>query len=132
MSEKDDSFRIIDKRGSNTDTNSAFDSSEKISTGDGFIMKEKEEENSKNVHIDKIDFSTLVLSFATQAMINLGMTEDPTTKKQEKNLLAAQQNIDILNLLRDKTKGNLTKDENELLSNILTHLKLTYVEVSKS
>ncbi len=135
MNEKNDGFRIVDKRvcgdsnGSKEKEKNENLASSETKKGEGFVMKEKK---SGEQHVAKIDFSTLVLSFATQAMINLGMTDEKTNKKEEKDLIAAQQNIDILSLLQEKTKGNLTKDETELLSNVLTHLKLSYVEASKS
>jgi len=80
----------------------------------------------------QIDFSTLVLSFATSAFINLGAAPDPQTKKTMKNLELAKQNIDILSVLEAKTQGNLSKEEAELLKNILSEVRLKFVEASKA
>jgi len=79
----------------------------------------------------QLDFSTLVLSFATSAMINLGLAPDPQTKKTNKNLELAKQNIDFLTLLETKTKGNLTAEEAQLLTNLLSEVRLLYVQAAK-
>jgi len=79
----------------------------------------------------EIDFSTLVYSFATGALISMGLAPDPQTKKVQKNLAMAKQNIEILSMLQLKTKGNLTQDEDKFLENILTEVRLRFVEASR-
>lgn len=81
---------------------------------------------------DKLDFSTLILSFATSALMNLGATPDPQSGKKTKNIELAKQNIEILAVLEEKTRGNLTAEEAELLKNILAEVRLRFVEASKS
>jgi hypothetical protein len=81
---------------------------------------------------DKLDFSTLVLSFATSSLMNMGHAPDPQTGKKNKNIELAKQNIDILAILEEKSRGNLTKEEAELLKNILAEVRLRFVEASKS
>lgn len=82
--------------------------------------------------MEKLDFSTLVLSFATSAMINMGIAPDPQTGKTNKNLELAKQNIEILGVLEAKTKGNLTPEESKLLESILSEVRLRFVEASKA
>ena len=82
--------------------------------------------------MEKLDFSTLVLSFATSAMINMGIAPDPQTGKTSKNLELAKQNIEILGVLEAKTKGNLTPEESKLLESILSEVRLRFVEASKA
>lgn len=82
--------------------------------------------------MEKLDFSTLVLSFATSAMINMGIAPDPQTGKTNKNLELAKQNIEILGVLETKTKGNLTPEESKLLESILSEVRLRFVEASKA
>jgi len=79
----------------------------------------------------KVDFSTFVLSLATGAMIHLGIVPDPTTGKTHPEPELARQNIEILSLLHEKTKGNLTSEEASLIENILTEVRLRYVDVNK-
>lgn len=64
--------------------------------------------------------------------MHLGDVEDPVSgKKNEPNLVAAQQMIDILGLLQEKTQGNLTKEEAKLLEQVLYELRLRFVDVKK-
>lgn len=79
----------------------------------------------------KIDFSTLILSFASAAMISLGEVPDPATGRTSKNIELARQNIDILSLLQLKTKGNLSPEEENLIESVLYKLRLGYVEAEK-
>jgi hypothetical protein len=88
-----------------------------------------EENSSKD--IPEIDFLTFTLSLASSAQVHLGMIPNPATGKQEKNLELAKQTIDILDMLKDKTKGNLSKDEERLLEGLLYDLKMKYVELNK-
>ncbi|NBT59825.1 DUF1844 domain-containing protein [bacterium] len=81
---------------------------------------------------DKLDFSTLVLSFATSALMNLGAAPDPQSGKKNKNIELAKQNIEILAVLEEKTRGNLNPEEAELIKNILAEVRLRFVEASKA
>jgi len=73
-------------------------------------------------------FSSIVLFFATMASQYLGIIKNPITDKVEPNLELAKHTIDSLDVLKEKTKGNLTKEENDLLESMLSNLKLTYVK----
>ena len=94
--------------------------------GDGFTMSQSKEESPS-----EIDFSTLIYSFATGALISMGLAPDPQTQKVQKNIPMAKQNIEILAMLQSKTKGNLTPDEAKFLENILTEVRLRFVEASR-
>lgn len=78
-----------------------------------------------------IDFSTFIFSLGSAALINLGVAANPMTNKIEKNLEEAKQNIDLLAILKDKTKGNLTPDEEKLMNNLLHSLRMHYIEENK-
>jgi hypothetical protein len=80
--------------------------------------------------LPKINFSTFVVSLNASALLNLGAIEDPTTGQSNKDLAMAKQTIDILSLLEEKTKGNLTTDETKLLQSILYDLRIIYVKES--
>ncbi len=88
----------------------------------------KENASKQETQMPKIDFATFIFSLNSSALLHLGMVEDPATGKKEKNLIIAKQTIDILGMLADKTKGNLTDDEDKLLRNILHDLRLMYVK----
>lgn len=79
----------------------------------------------------EIDFSTLIMSFASAAMIGIGRVPDPVSGKMNRNPAVAKQNIDIISLLQEKTKGNLSLDEEKLIENILYDLRMSYIESTK-
>jgi len=80
--------------------------------------------------LPEINFSTFVVSLNASALLHLGAIEDPATGKTNKDLTMAKQTIDILSMLGQKTTGNLTKDEENLLKNILYDLRIIYVKES--
>ncbi|WP_437732233.1 DUF1844 domain-containing protein [Sorangium sp. So ce1335] len=77
-----------------------------------------------------LDFSTFVLSIIGSAYVHLGDAPNPEGN-EERNLVLAHQDIDLLTLLQEKTKGNLTGDEERLLETALYDLRMRYLEVSK-
>ena len=70
----------------------------------------------------------LVQSFEMTAMIQMGKIKDPNTDKAETNLQLAQFSIDLLDMLREKTKGNLSEYEQKFLENTISQLKLNYID----
>jgi hypothetical protein len=78
-----------------------------------------------------VDFPTFVLSLGSSALMHMGEVENPTSGVAEKNLPMAKHSIDILSMLQEKTKGNLSPPEAELLENLLYDLRLQYVEATK-
>ncbi|PMP97978.1 MAG: DUF1844 domain-containing protein [Thermodesulfobacterium geofontis] len=76
-----------------------------------------------------ITFSTFILSLNTAALVHLGELPDPITNKKQVNLILAKQTIDTLEMLREKTKGNLSLDEEKLLQSIIYELKLKFLKL---
>jgi hypothetical protein len=74
-------------------------------------------------------FITLALSIASGAAMSLGMAPDPQTNKTSVNIEMARFNIDLLDMLEKKTKGNLVKEEQDFMTQVLADLKLKFVEV---
>ena len=79
----------------------------------------------------EIDFSTFVISLSTSAMYHLGVIPDPEGKAPETNLPMAKQTIDILAMLREKTQGNLSPEETQLLNHLLYDLRMRFVGSAK-
>ena len=75
-----------------------------------------------------INFSTFVASLNASALLHLGIIEDPTSGTKNKSLPMAKQTIDILSMLQEKTSGNLSEEEENLLKNILYDLRIMYVK----
>jgi len=88
---------------------------------------ESEKQAQAEATFPDLNFSTFVFSLGTSAMYHFGDFPDPVTKKAERNLEAAKQTIDILGILKDKTKGNLSDDEDRLLESLLYELRMRYV-----
>ncbi len=80
-----------------------------------------------------LDFNALILSLGSSAIVHLGEAPDPTSGKKRKrpDFTMAQQSIDLLAVLQEKTRGNLTADEARFLDNMLYDLRLLFVQVSK-
>lgn len=76
-------------------------------------------------------FSTLILSLGSSAAMAMGLVPNPNTGKTENDLHMAKFNIDLLDVLKEKTKNNLLKEESDFLGHLITDLKLKYVEASK-
>jgi hypothetical protein len=79
----------------------------------------------------EINFSTFVISLSTQALMHLGEMANPLSGKVEKDVSVAKQMIDILGMLREKTRGNLDAGEEKLIGDILFDLRMRYVEAVK-
>ena len=76
-----------------------------------------------------VDFLNLVVSMSHSALLHLGDAPDPTTGGVEKNLPLARQTIDLLAMLQDKTRGNLSGEEERVLSHAIYDLRMRFIEV---
>ena len=85
----------------------------------------------KDEALPVIDFATFIMSLSHSAVLHLGEAPHPDTNKAETNLVLARQTIDLLGVLEEKTKGNLTGDEERLLTQVLFDLRMRFVEVQK-
>lgn len=84
-------------------------------------------EQKRTEPLPELDFSAFILTLATTAQVGLGFMPNPQTNQSEQNLPTAKQLIDILGLLKDKTNGNLSQDEQVLLDSVLSNLRMQYV-----
>ena len=104
-------------------------------TNDKDLIKGSEEPSEaeaegNQMEAEDINFLTYISSLAFQAMIFLGEMPNPMTNKEEKNLRQAKFIINTLILLRDKTKGNLTKEESDMLNAAAYELEMRFVELA--
>ncbi len=99
--------------------------------------KEKKSEEAKTDKIEEeqdmpnADFKFFLTTLGMQAWIALGKIPNPMTQQIEENKNQAKFIIDTLDILEKKTKGNLTKEESEILENLLYDLRLNYVDTVK-
>jgi hypothetical protein len=75
-------------------------------------------------------FYSLVYSFQMQTWMSMGKIKNPVSDKVEKDLNAAQMTIDILDMLKEKTKNNLNEQESKFIEQVLADLKLNFVHES--
>jgi hypothetical protein len=80
--------------------------------------------------LPEIDFTNFTLSLSTSALIQLGEIQDPFTQKLAKNLPLAKQTIDLIGMLKEKTKGNLSPDEEKVIEYVLYDLRMRYVKAA--
>ncbi|MFH2045798.1 MAG: DUF1844 domain-containing protein [Pseudomonadota bacterium] len=117
---------------------------EKENADETKVEDSTKQEKSKNKPSDKrpdkedaeaclpeINFPTFIMSLNASALVNLGIVENPVTGNKETNLSIAKQTIDILSMLEEKTRGNLSKDEEGMLKSILYDLRIIYVKEKK-
>ena len=117
--EEDKGFTIRDRRGSTS-------AGETVKGGSG-----KTQESPTESPLPEIDFSAFIFSLSTSALFHLGEVPDPVTKERSKDLPLAKQTIDILGMLKEKTRGNLAPAEEKLMENILTDLRWRYIREVK-
>ncbi|MDY6904904.1 MAG: DUF1844 domain-containing protein [Thermodesulfobacteriota bacterium] len=102
------------------------------SEGKDFVIKDgdgiSEHTDTAEEPWPAMNFATFIFSLNSSALVHLGALADPTTGKVEKKLTVAKQTIDILGMLEEKTQGNLTDEEGNMLRNILSDLRLKYIK----
>ena len=94
--------------------------------------REQEEEPSGDQDFPEADFQVFVSGLYTQTLMALGQVENPNTGEREKSLPESSYLIDTLEILREKTEGNLTQDESEYLNNIIHDLQVRYVQAAEN
>lgn len=90
----------------------------------------KEEVSPEEGPLPEIDFKNFILSLSTSALIQLGEIQDPFTQKVTKNLPLAKQTIDLIGMLKEKTKGNLSSEEGKIVEYVLYDLRMKYVKAA--
>ena len=132
MSEKEnvegEGFIIKDKRSSQISEDDATFQDEQETKDQ---EKQTASSQKKETEPFQVDFSTFIMSLTSSAFYHLGDMPDPSTGKKEVNLPAVQQTIDMLIMLREKTKGNLKEDEKKLLEQLVYELQVKYVAKTK-
>lgn len=93
--------------------------------------KEPAAEEASQEFLPPLDFNSIVFPFYTQALIKLGIFEDPVNPKSGANLDLARRLIDLIDLLKDRTKSNLKPEEQKFLDTCLQQLRMGYLEKAK-
>jgi len=133
-------FKVVDKRRFSSD--GEFNNKESLSNDadssgasrvnvDSFDDHLMSDLKSDPLTSPEINFPSFLMGMYTQTLIYLGDIPSPDTNRIESNLDAGKQNIDILSVIEDKTKGNLSPEEEGLFKEILTTLRLQFVKKTK-
>ena len=118
-------FVVVDKRGQEDRSEEPAPSSASGPGSPESLPGEKPGEG-------EINFITFVLSFYTSAMAAFGVLPVEEDGTREENIEGGKEMIDILGLLKEKTKGNLSDEEDRLLNNVLYELRMIYLEKSRN
>jgi hypothetical protein len=86
------------------------------------------EGREEKAFLPPLEFSSIVILLYFPALIQLGIMDDPGSGEKREDLTLAKRNIDLLDLLKDKTKGNLEVDEEKFLAGVLDQLKMAYLQ----
>jgi hypothetical protein len=126
-------FRVTDKRLFREDGEQQETAPSADAPGESKIDHSKPAESEPSIQEAppgtgaKIDFPSYVLSYYTQGLVLLGEVPNPYTNKKEEDTEAARHTIDILSMLEEKTKGNLSKEEEQLLGSVLYELRMKFM-----
>jgi hypothetical protein len=124
-------FRITDKRafredGEERSPEAPAQEEEQAKTADSRPEGQASDQESRSR--PPIDFPSYILSYYTQGLVLLGEVPNPYTNKKEEDVEAARHTVDILSMLQVKTKGNLSKDEEQLLDTVLYELRMKFIK----
>jgi hypothetical protein len=131
--EQEKGFKVVDKRSFDTDGSEK----EPVAAGAEAAGPPHDEPEipddaqAGGMPIPEIDFVTFVLSLYHSAGCHLGLSTNPETRTCEENLPLAKETIDILGMLQEKTQGNLTGEEERILSEVLFNLRMVFVKAVK-
>ena len=81
--------------------------------------------------LPEVNFNSLIFSLSSSALLHLGEIADPYTGEKKKDMALAKHTIDILAMLKEKTKGNLTDEEGKFLESLLTDLRWRFVKAAE-
>jgi hypothetical protein len=101
-------------------------------TGASPAAADSETTGSSVQNLPPVDFHTFVLSLGSSALLHLGELEHPDGREAQPDLPLAKHTIDIIAMLQEKTRGNLSPPEERLIESLLYDLRLRYVEHTKS
>jgi hypothetical protein len=129
--QEEQGFRVTDKRGFQEDGEAkapeTADKPEETPASDAAAAAGDARAEQEDSQRPPIDFPSYLLSYYTQGLVLLGEVPNPYTNKKEEDIEAARHTIDILSMLEQKTRGNLSKEEQQLLESVLYELRMKFM-----
>ena len=136
MSEEEKGFvikdrRSFDERGDLKDIETGKDKKPEGEKKETEPKKEAPREETERPPLPEVNFSTLIFSLSSSALFHFGEIADPQTGEKKKDLPLAKHAIDTIAMLREKTKGNLTEEEQKFIDSVLNDLQWRYVKAAE-
>ncbi len=129
---KEKDFTVRDRRIFSSDSEGEPEKSQAERTEKEPSRQERPGEQKPEQPLPEPDFPSLILSLAASAQMNLGVPPHPEAEQPAQNLSAAKQIIDILGMLKEKTKGNLDQEEEALIDSVLYNLRMLYIKSAET
>jgi hypothetical protein len=129
--EKEKEFKVTDKRSTFRQETQEQEKTEASTETATQTAEQTEEKQEQIPPLPEANLLTLISLLYTNIPICLGIIPNPVTQKPHKDLQQAKLYIDLLNALKEKTKGNLTQEEEQAFENILYEVRMAYVEANK-
>jgi len=130
MGEEEKGFVIKDKRSLDGKGELKEEGQEEEIKGEE-KKEEPRKEEPQRVPLPEVSLSSLVFSLSSSALLHLGEIADPLTGEKKEDFALAKHSIDTIGMLKEKTEGNLTEEEDKFLESILTDLRWRYVKATK-
>jgi hypothetical protein len=130
--DKDQGFVVKDKRRLFQEESAKESQPKKKEEAESAADKEKEDQAAQKFAecgpLPEATFTGFILSLSSSAFFHLGDLPNPATGKTEKDLNLAKHTIDLLSLIKEKTRGNLTDEEDKLMDHLLYDLRMRYIK----
>jgi hypothetical protein len=137
MAEEEKGFVLKDRR--------VFDDKGELKDEDKEVKQEKEAEQKaepgkaesgraeeeQRAPLPEVNFSSLILSLSSSALLHMGEIADPYTGEKKQDLALAKHSVDTIAMLKEKTAGNLSEEEQKLLDSVLTDLRWRYIKAAE-
>jgi Domain of unknown function (DUF1844) len=94
-------------------------------------LEQLEQPEPEDAEPERTMFNEFLMGIASSAFIYLGLVEHPATGRRQVDMMAAKESIDMLVMLREKTKGNLTRGEEKFFDDLLSDLKMQYISMRR-
>ena len=133
MAEEEKGFVIKDRRGfdESGELKKEAQETEKTTPKEESRKAQPRAEEARRSPLPEVNFSSLIFSLSSSALLHLGEIPDPQTNEKLIDLALAKHSIDIIAMLQEKTRGNVSEEEKNFLESILAELRLRFVKASK-
>ena len=131
MNEEEKGFIIKDRRSLDEKGELKDKGREDIKKSEETKEKAEKKEEFQKPPLPEANFTSLIFSLSSSALFHFGEIPDPTTGEKKQDLPLAKHAIDIISMLKEKTQGNLTEEEQKFLDSVLTDLKWRFVKAAK-